>query len=161
YLLKEADVVLVGVSRTGKTPLSVVLAQTMGLKVANVPLVLECDPPAELLSDEMDHSKVFCLTINPNELKRIRVARLERSRVTELQDETMGKDVSNYADRNYMLRDLTTARKLAARMGWVEVDVTGRAVEETASYIDSLLKEAESQRVSEEFKRFDLLGGAA
>ena len=54
WLLKEADVILVGVSRTGKTPLSVVIAQQIGLKVANIPLVLECEPPKELFEDCID-----------------------------------------------------------------------------------------------------------
>ena len=54
WLLPKADIILVGVSRTGKTPLSVVISQTMGLKVANIPLVLECPPPNQLLSEELD-----------------------------------------------------------------------------------------------------------
>lgn len=59
WLLEEADVVLCGVSRTGKTPLSVVLAQQMGLKVANIPLVMEVKPPKELFDKEkMDNKKV-------------------------------------------------------------------------------------------------------
>lgn len=140
--------VLVGVSRTGKTPLSVVLAQTMGLKVANVPLCYPVPPPVELTNGELDPKKVFSLTINPNELKRIRMSRLERSGVDKIQaavaksgggGETTMK--SDYADRDYMLKDLKAARDLAADNGWLMVDVTGRAVEETASYIDSKLKE--------------------
>lgn len=74
-LLPEADVVILGVSRTGKTPLSVVLSQQYSLKVANVPLVLEVGPPKEL--GDCDPRRVFCLTINPSELRRIRTARLE------------------------------------------------------------------------------------
>jgi len=78
WLLKDADVVIVGVSRTGKTPLSVVLSQTMGWKVGNVPLVLEVKAPEQLLNaTEIDSRRVFCLTINPKELKRIRENRLQ------------------------------------------------------------------------------------
>ena len=153
WLLAEADVVIVGVSRTGKTPLSVIMAQQMGLKVANVPLVLECAPPKELFdSDKLDSSKVFCLTIEPTELKRIRTTRLERSNVKSFQEsrfagadtDTTGKGKSNYADRNYLLRDLKNARDLATERGWTEIDVTGRAVEETAGYISELLSKRRS-----------------
>eukprot|EP00568_Trieres_chinensis_P001494 CAMPEP_0183295336 /NCGR_PEP_ID=MMETSP0160_2-20130417/3333_1 /TAXON_ID=2839 ORGANISM="Odontella Sinensis, Strain Grunow 1884" /NCGR_SAMPLE_ID=MMETSP0160_2 /ASSEMBLY_ACC=CAM_ASM_000250 /LENGTH=424 /DNA_ID=CAMNT_0025456805 /DNA_START=154 /DNA_END=1428 /DNA_ORIENTATION=+ len=150
WLLKDADAVIVGVSRTGKTPLSVVLSQTMGLRVANVPLVLECPPPKELLDSEpggVDPKRVFCLTINPNELKRIRTTRLERRNVKEMEekfDKSLtgeGERRSNYADRNYLLRDLKSARALAVSNGWTEIDVTGRAVEETASLISEILNE--------------------
>ena len=145
WLLNEADVVIVGVSRTGKTPLSVVLCQTMGLKVANIPLVLECPPPSELLEKgNIDPRRIFCLTINPNELKKIRTTRLEGSvRDTEekLDLTEDGSRRSNYADRNYLLRDLKSARELAVANGWTEVDVTGRAVEETSSIISEMLNE--------------------
>mmetsp|Transcript_19935 Transcript_19935/g.41654 ORF Transcript_19935/g.41654 Transcript_19935/m.41654 type:complete len:392 (-) Transcript_19935:19-1194(-) len=155
WLLADADVVLCGVSRTGKTPLSVVLAQQMGLKVANVPLVMEVKPPKELLdAEKMDSNKIFCLTINPTELKRIRTSRLERANVKSYEREAgvgggkgleggevlnFGKESSNYADRAYVLRDLMSARQLTKEQGWTEIDVTGRAVEETASYISELL----------------------
>jgi len=144
YLLKDADVILVGVSRTGKTPLSVVIAQQLGLKVANIPLVLECPPPKELFEDDIDGKKVFCLTINPVELKRIRLNRLERSGAAQLEKvEGLGAELkTSYADRDYLLRDLKSARELANANGWTEVDVTGRAVEETAGLISSLRSEA-------------------
>jgi [pyruvate, phosphate dikinase]-phosphate phosphotransferase / [pyruvate, phosphate dikinase] kinase len=154
WLLADADVVLCGVSRTGKTPLSVVLAQQMGLKVANVPLVMEVKPPKELFEDKLDSRKVFCLTINPTELKRIRTNRLERANVKSYEEAAgvgggiggfsggvvnVGKESSNYADRAYVLKDLMSARSLAREYGWTEIDVTGRAVEETASYISQIL----------------------
>jgi regulator of PEP synthase PpsR (kinase-PPPase family) len=138
WLLHEADVILVGVSRSGKTPLSVVLAQTMGLKVANVPLVLEVPPPNELLDvNKIDPTRVFCLTIAPGELRRIRTTRLERRNVKDMEAkyESEQQTKSNYADRAYLLNDLKHARALATSQGWTEIDVTGRAVEETASYI--------------------------
>jgi len=138
WLLKDADVILVGVSRTGKTPLSVVIAQQIGLKVANVPLVLECPPPKELFEDCIDNKKVFCLTINPVDLKRIRLNRLERSGAAD--------SAAEYADRSYLLRDLKNARELAAKNGWTEVDVTGRAVEETAGLISSIRSDLMGER---------------
>mmetsp|Transcript_54855 Transcript_54855/g.63318 ORF Transcript_54855/g.63318 Transcript_54855/m.63318 type:complete len:478 (+) Transcript_54855:210-1643(+) len=145
WLLPEADIVLVGVSRSGKTPLSVVLSQTMSLKVANIPLVMEVPPPSQLL-EEVDPKRVFCLTINPKELRRIRTNRLEKRGVTDLEEKSeKNKSVivpkSNYADRNYILKDLSSVRKLCAKYNWTEVDVTGRAVEETATSIVELFNQ--------------------
>jgi len=147
WLLPEADIVLVGVSRSGKTPLSVVLSQTMSLKVANIPLVMEVPPPSQLL-EEVDPKRVFCLTINPKELRRIRTNRLEKRGVKDMEakfnEENKGSNnnnngiiipKSNYADRSYILKDLSSVRKLCAKHNWTEVDVTGRAVEETATSI--------------------------
>mmetsp|Transcript_2750 Transcript_2750/g.6213 ORF Transcript_2750/g.6213 Transcript_2750/m.6213 type:complete len:459 (-) Transcript_2750:765-2141(-) len=146
WLLPEADVILLGVSRTGKTPLSVVLSQMMGLKVVNIPLVLECPPPKELFDeDTIDSRRVFCLTISPSELKRTRTTRLERRGVKATEEKyskvlELGK-TSNYNDRAYILKDLKSARDLVERHGWTQIDVTGRAVEETASYIAEQLNE--------------------
>lgn len=153
WLLKKADVILVGVSRTGKTPLSVVLSHTMGLKVANVPLVLEVPPPPELLDEEkIDPRRVFCLTLNPNDLRRIRTTRLERRNVKAVEEKRNAaaaaapsssggteRRKSSYADRDYVLRDLKRARDLAVDRNWSTVDVTGRAVEESASLIGEML----------------------
>src|SRR4030095_1061880 len=72
--LPKADLVLVGISRTSKTPLSTFLAQK-GLKVANVPLVLGIEPPGELF--QIDQEKIFGLTIKTEELLKIRQARLK------------------------------------------------------------------------------------
>jgi len=135
WLLPEADIILLGVSRTGKTPLSVIMSQSMGLKVANVPLVLELDPPKQLFEDNIDPRRVFCLTLNIMDLQRIREARLER----ELS--FAPNQSSDYADWNYMKKDLAKARRLAEERGYTEIDVTGRAVEETASQISALLNE--------------------
>mmetsp|Transcript_13229 Transcript_13229/g.27744 ORF Transcript_13229/g.27744 Transcript_13229/m.27744 type:complete len:433 (-) Transcript_13229:150-1448(-) len=138
WLLPEADIVLVGVSRSGKTPLSVVLSQTMSLKVANIPLVMEVSPPVQLL-EQVDPKRVFCLTISPSELRKIRTNRLERRGVKDMEVELERKGIaipkSNYADRNYILKDLSSVRQLCQKHNWTEVDVTGRAVEETATSI--------------------------
>ena len=134
WLLSEADVILLGVSRTGKTPLSVVISQSFGLKVANIPLVVDIPPPAQLFYDTIDPKRVFCLTVHPADLQRIRKSRLER----ELQK--FGQP-STYADRDYLMRDLRSAKQLAAKQNFTEIDVTGRAVEETASLICSMLNE--------------------
>lgn len=149
WLLSEADVVIVGVSRSGKTPLSVVLSQTMSLKVANIPLVLEVPPPAELL-EEVDPRRVFCLTIAPTQLRKIRTSRLERRNVrkVEAKNEASGSSQSNYADRNYLLKDLQNARMLAQKHNWTEIDVTGVSVEETATIIVEMFNERFEQNVS-------------
>jgi regulator of PEP synthase PpsR (kinase-PPPase family) len=132
--LPNADVVVCGVSRTGKTPLSVVLAQTMGLKVANVPLVVDLPPPPFLLNPQkVNPKRVFVLTLNPDDLLKIRKTRIER----ELQNRLDQK--STYADRKYILSDLKHAKQLTVEYGFTEIDVTGRAVEETASLIRSML----------------------
>ncbi|CAB9504917.1 Putative pyruvate, phosphate dikinase regulatory protein [Seminavis robusta] len=133
WLLPEADIVLVGVSRTGKTPLSVFLSQSQALKVSNIPLVLELDPPKQLF--DVDPKKVFCLTLNPIDLQRIRETRLER------QLDNIPGGESTYADWGYLKKDLAKARRLADEHGFTEIDVTGRAVEETASQISSMLNE--------------------
>jgi len=138
WLLPEADIVLVGVSRSGKTPLSVVLSQTMSLKVANMPLVMEVPPPIQLL-EQVDPRRVFCLTISPSELRKIRTNRLEKRGVRDMEAKLEEKNIaipkSNYADRNYILKDLASVRQLCQKYNWTEVDVTGRAVEETATSI--------------------------
>jgi regulator of PEP synthase PpsR (kinase-PPPase family) len=145
WLLPEADIVLVGVSRSGKTPLSVVLSQTMSLKVANIPLVVEVPPPKQLL-EQVDPNRVFCLTIAPSELRKIRTSRLERRGIKKIEEKYEMSSIhasssSNYADRSYLLKDLANARKLSEEQGWAEVDVTGRAVEETATLIMELFSQ--------------------
>lgn len=156
-LLHQADVILLGVSRTGKTPLSVVLAQTMGLKVANVPLVLDLPPPKQLFARRNSNSnnghgsgvnskRVFVLTLNPDDLLKIRKTRLERelSHFSSSSSSAVDKRkaMSNkYADRQYLLADLNHARQIALEHDFTEIDVTGRAVEETASLVRSLLND--------------------
>jgi len=141
WLLPAADVVIVGVSRTGKTPLSIVTSQMLSLRVANVPLVCECPLPSELSDASLvDPDRVFCLKISPVELKKIRQTRLERTADTGGKGEILMTE-SNYADRSYVLKDLRSARDLANKYGWTEIDVTGRAVEETASYIGEIMNE--------------------
>ena len=106
--------ILVGVSRTGKTPLSVVLAQQFGLKVANIPLVLEVPPPKELFDPCIDSDKVMCLTINPVELKRIRLNRLERSGAKQL-EETGGERLKTQEWMDYVFRRITLLLQLIPR----------------------------------------------
>jgi regulator of PEP synthase PpsR (kinase-PPPase family) len=121
HLLEQADVVLLGVSRTGKTPLSVVISQTMGLKVANVPLVVDLSPPKQLT--ELDPRRVFCLTLSPRELQRIRRNRIRRELSRQKSDDALpaGATRSTYADPDYLQRDLAHARDIAVAYGFTEV----------------------------------------
>lgn len=129
-LLRKADIILVGVSRTSKTPLSVFLAHK-GFKVSNVPVVFEQEPPDEVF--EVDMRRVFGLTIDPESLRDIR-----RQRVV-----TMGMPgKSNYDDMDYILAELEWAEELFRRNpNWPVIDVTRRAVEETAAQILRIMGE--------------------
>lgn len=129
--LQTADIVLVGVSRTSKTPLSVLLAYK-GFKVANVPLVLDREPPDQLF--EVDPRRVFALMIDPAKLQEIRQNRLKTMQAAG--------DVRNYSDMGYILAELEHAERLfKGNRRWCRIDVTDRAVEETAAIILSQLSE--------------------
>ncbi|KAG5005161.1 hypothetical protein AAZX31_10G239900 [Glycine max] len=124
--LAEADIVLTGVSRTGKTPLSIYLAQK-GYKVANVPIVLGVGVPRTLF--EVDSKKVFGLTINPLVLQNIR-----RTRAKTMGLSSDGR--SNYSEMNYVREELEFAGRLFAQNPlWPVIDVTGKAIEETAAVV--------------------------
>jgi len=128
--LVEADIVLTGVSRTSKTPLSMYLAQR-GYKTGNVPLVPNVDPPRVLL--EMDPRKIFGLILDPASLKPLRQAR-----VRAIGSRTY---TSAYTDAESMRSELEAARTLFRRRGWKLVDVGGRAVEENATRIIDLYQQ--------------------
>ncbi|MFC5532139.1 pyruvate, water dikinase regulatory protein [Cohnella yongneupensis] len=119
----KADIVLVGVSRTSKTPLSMVLAHKT-FKVANVPLIPELIPPKELY-DAPAH-KVVGLTINPDALNAIRKERLKALGLP---------DTAPYATSDRIRRELDHARQVMDRIGCLVIDVSNKAVEETASLI--------------------------
>lgn len=130
--LRLADLVLVGVSRTSKTPLSTYLAGR-GLKVANVPIVLGVAPPKEIY--ELPGYRVVGLTIDVDQLMDIRKQRLQQ--------------LGMPADANYGLRDHVKAELeyahtiLRENPQWMVVDVTNCAIEETATIILEALKDRE------------------
>ncbi len=129
--LPKADLVLVGISRTSKTPLSTFLAQQKGLRVANVPLVLGVEPPAEL--DEVDPEKVYGLTIQPDILMRIRQARLQHL--------GMPSD-SSYGVLEHIRKESSYAQEIFRRHpNWPVIDVTAKAIEETAADILRIRKQ--------------------
>jgi regulator of PEP synthase PpsR (kinase-PPPase family) len=133
--LPKADLVLVGISRTSKTPLSTFLAQK-GLKVANVPLVLDIEPPAELF--QIDQEKIFGLTIKADALIQIRQARLKH---LGMPPET------SYGQREHIAREIAFAQSIFRQHpSWPIIDVTGKAIEETAADILRLKKDRDSRR---------------
>jgi len=125
--LKEADVVLVGVSRTSKTPLSIYLA-SKGLYAANIPLVRGTEPPDELF--DVDPRKVFGLISSPAVLAEVRSKRMAE----------LGTYVAHYADRPDIEEDLAEARAIMRRIGCIVVRTDNRAVEETAQEIIRYLR---------------------
>ncbi|WP_159562497.1 MULTISPECIES: pyruvate, water dikinase regulatory protein [unclassified Exiguobacterium] len=121
--LKKADIVLVGVSRTSKTPLSQYLALKR-YKVANVPLVPESRPPEELF--DLPAERCVGLIISPEKLISIRMERLK----------SLGlKPEADYAQLERINRELEYARGIYKRIGCDVIDVTNKAVEETAGII--------------------------
>jgi hypothetical protein len=128
----KADLVLVGVSRTSKTPLSTYLAGR-GLKIANVPLVLGVDPPSELY--ELPGYRVVGLTVDVDQLTDIRGQRLQQL--------GMPSDAS-YGLRDHVKAELEYAHDIFREHSeWMVVDVTNCAIEETATIILEALKERE------------------
>jgi regulator of PEP synthase PpsR (kinase-PPPase family) len=124
-----ADVVLIGVSRTSKTPLSMYLANKR-LKVANLPLVPEVEPPEELFW--VPAKKIIGLTINPRQLNEIRQERLK----------TLGLHAqANYASMERILEELEYAERIMRRVGCPIFDVSNKAVEEVANKILQLVRE--------------------
>lgn len=135
--LRRADMVLIGLSRTSKTPLSMYLAHK-AYKVANVPLVPEIPPPKELF--EIDQEKVFALIVDLNSLVRVRHQRL---RVLGLPPD------ADYAARENIARELRWCREFYARHPtWPVVDTSGRAVEETAAEIIRIMKERRARHAT-------------
>lgn len=126
--VKKADIVLVGISRTSKTPLSMYLAHK-NLKVANVPLVPEVPVPDELF--EVDIKKVIGLTANPIKLNEIRQERLKALGLN---------NKANYASMDRILKEIEYSENLMKRLGCPVIDVSNKAVEETAGIILEITK---------------------
>ena len=120
--LTKADIVIVGVSRTSKTPLSIYLSQ-QGFKVANVPLDMHTDPPKELF--DVDRTRLFGLMTTADVLVGIRQRRLGNA---------IGV-ASSYADPEYVYEDLERARALMRKLGCIVIHTENRAVEESAQEI--------------------------
>jgi regulator of PEP synthase PpsR (kinase-PPPase family) len=126
--LEDADVVLVGVSRTSKTPTAIYLANR-GIKTANFPLVPGITVPEELLKAKAP--LVVGLIASPDRIVQIRQHRVLAMKSDELTD--------SYVDRVLVTEEIAWSRKLCARQGWPIIDVTRRSIEETAAAVISLI----------------------
>jgi regulator of PEP synthase PpsR (kinase-PPPase family) len=122
-----ADVVLVGVSRTSKTPTSIYLANR-GVKTANIPVVPGIPLPPQL--DSAVNPLIVALVASPD-----RIIQLRENRILSL---NAGGTDTNYVDRASVASEIAFTRKLAARHSWPVIDVTRRSIEETAAAILAL-----------------------
>ncbi|MCF4150596.1 kinase/pyrophosphorylase [Dethiosulfovibrio sp. F2B] len=124
HLLGEADLVILGVSRTCKTPLSMYLANK-GYRTGNIPLVPELDPPEQLF--QIPRGRIVGLVIDPNALMQIRRERLQML--------GLDPEKASYAQRERVEKELVYARSIMNRVDATVFDVTGRAIEETAQEV--------------------------
>lgn len=125
--IAQAEIVLIGVSRTGKTPLSIFLAYR-GWRVANVPLVSGIDLPAEVAA--LPRRRVVALIANPERLSRLRRSRVDR----------MGVRPQGYADLEHVRREIAYAHEVFDRhRDWPVVDVSNKSIEESAAEIVSVI----------------------
>lgn len=127
--LDQADVVLVGISRTSKTPTSIYLANR-GIKTANVPLVPHVPLPAQL--ETLIKPLIVGLIASPE-----RIVQIRQNRMLALNAD--GKDAT-YADRQAVIEEIASARRLFDRHNWPVIDVTRRSIEETAAAIIDLYR---------------------
>jgi regulator of PEP synthase PpsR (kinase-PPPase family) len=128
--LESADVVLVGVSRTSKTPTCIYLAQR-GVRAANVPIVPGAELPAQLFN--LKRPIVVGLTVSPDRLIQIR-----RNRLLSLHEDRQSAYIESEAVRDEIVR----ARRLFEKQKWPVIDVTRRSIEETAASVVNLLNAA-------------------
>jgi regulator of PEP synthase PpsR (kinase-PPPase family) len=125
--IDHAEIIILGVSRTFKTPLSIYLA-FRGWYVANVPIILEFPVPDEVL--QISGKKIYCLTTYPSRLIQLRRAREER----------LGGNTGNYADPVYVKKEINYANRIFdAHPDWQKINVTSKSIEEIASEIIALL----------------------
>lgn len=123
-MLNEAELILIGVSRTCKTPLSMYLAHK-GLMTANIPLVPGLDPPEELFS--VDPKNVIGLTIKPEKLQQVRKERLQMM--------GLDPDGTSYSNIENVTDEIKHSREVMKKLGCKVFDVTEKAIEETAQEI--------------------------
>jgi regulator of PEP synthase PpsR (kinase-PPPase family) len=135
--LEQADVVLVGVSRTSKTPTSIYLANR-GVKTGNVPLVPGITVAAQV--EELAHPLVVGLYASPE-----RIVQIRQNRLLGLKSH---QDDDQYIDRKAVAEEVTFSRRLCAKHNWPIIDVTRRSIEETAAAVLKLLAERRRLPVS-------------
>lgn len=125
--LEEADLILIGISRTSKTPTSIYLANR-GIKTANIPLVPGIDLPPAIFN--VKRPLIVALIASTDRIQQVR-----QNRLLELNASAYSE---SYADRATIAEELASARKLCARNGWDMIDVSRRSIEETAAAIMAL-----------------------
>jgi len=135
--LESADVVLVGVSRTSKTPTSIYLANR-GVKTANIPLIPSIPPPPQL--ESLKEPLIVGLYASPERIVQIRQNRLLGLKAHQ--------DGAQYIDKQAVTEEVTFSRRLCARNNWPLIDVTRRSIEETAAAVMKLLAERRRQAAS-------------
>src|ERR1700691_652511 len=133
--LEEADVVLVGVSRTSKTPTSIYLANR-GVKTANVPLVPGVPLPSAV--EQLQNPLIVGLFATPERIVQIRQNRLLGLKVE--------RDDDQYIDRQAVAEEISASRRLCAQHNWPLIDVTRRSIEETAAAVLAHLGERRRHR---------------
>jgi regulator of PEP synthase PpsR (kinase-PPPase family) len=135
--LEDADVLLIGVSRTSKTPTSIYLANR-GIKTANIPLV----PGIPLRSglEQLKHPLIVGLFASPERIVQIRQNRLLGLKAH--------RDDDKYIDQQSVAEEISASRRLCAKHDWPVIDVTRRSIEETAAAIVALLNERRRQMAS-------------
>jgi hypothetical protein len=131
--LNAADIVILGISRTSKTPTSIYLAQR-GYKTANVPLVPSIPLPEQLTKPHT--AFVVCLIASPD-----RIAEIRRHRAMLMSD----RDLGDYVDRDRITAEIAYSRRICAKHRWPVIDVTRRSVEESAATILKLLHDREAR----------------
>lgn len=125
--LLQADIVLIGISRTSKTPLSIYLAHK-GYKVANLPLMPEVKPPLELKS--IPRHKIFGLTMDPSHILRVRMERLKSLGLAP---------TANYVSEIRIQEELKYAHEWMSKLHCEVIDVSAKAIEETAGRIMEMM----------------------
>ncbi|MGQ0674206.1 MAG: pyruvate, water dikinase regulatory protein [Hyphomicrobium sp.] len=127
--LSDADIILLGISRTSKTPTSIYLAQR-GYKTANLPLVPSLALPEALT--EPHTAFIVCLVASADRISEVR-----RNRAMLLSD----RDLDDYVDRSHIAAEIAHSRRICAKHGWPVIDVTRRSIEETAAAIIRLVQD--------------------
>jgi len=133
--LEHAEIILVGVSRTGKTPLSFYLAYR-GWLVGNVPIVMEIDPPEVLF--RLPPERVIGLTVEPGRLVRLRQARAGR----------VGRAMDHYINPARVREEVNHALSIFRHNGWRSVNMTSKPIEEACAEVVALIGGAPGQRAS-------------
>jgi len=132
--LNEADIILIGVSRTSKTPTSIYLANH-GMKTANIPFVLDIPLPDDL--EKLKNPLIVGLIASPEKIVQIRKNRLESLNA--------GHN-SAYVDKEVVSREIILAKRLFAKNNWPVIDVTRRSIEETAATIMNYQRSRNSEK---------------